>query len=106
MGIVLSIVFLLLDKGRYSGLGTNLISQFCWSSQIYVYDWLFKLLLTVLTLVLAFSRWRSDTALQVVQAGVLLAGLFELPVGLVAALGYAAVFGSATSTFLDGAIGY
>lgn len=32
--------------------------------------------------------------------GVLLAGLFGLPVSLVAALGYAAVFGSATSTFL------
>ena len=101
MGIVLSIVFLLLDKGRYSGLGTNLITASFAGQSIYLYDWFFKLLLTVLTLSAGFQGGEVTPLFAIgASLGVLLAGLFGLPVGLVAALGYAAVFGSATSTFL------
>ena len=101
MGIVLSIVFLLLDKGRYSGLGTNLIAASFAGQPVYVYDWLFKLLLTVLTLAAGFQGGEVTPLFAIgASLGVLLAGLFGLPVSLVAALGYAAVFGSATSTFL------
>ena len=101
MGIVLSIVFLLLDKGRYSGLGTNLITASFAGQSIYLYDWFFKLLLTVLTLSAGFQGGEVTPLFAIgTSLGVLLAGLFGLPVGLVAALGYAAVFGSATSTFL------
>ena len=101
MGVVLSIVFLLLDKGRYSGLGTNLIAASFAGQPVYVYDWLFKLLLTVLTLSAGFQGGEVTPLFAIgASLGVLLAGLFGLPVGLVAALGYAAVFGSATSTFL------
>ena len=101
MGIVLSIVFLLLDKGRYSGLGTNLITASFAGQSIYLYDWYFKLLLTVLTLSAGFQGGEVTPLFAIgASLGVLLAGLFGLPVGLVAALGYAAVFGSATSTFL------
>ena len=101
MGIVLSIVFLLLDKGRYSGLGTNLIAASFAGQPVYVYDWLFKLLLTVLTLSAGFQGGEVTPLFAIgTSLGVLLASLFGLPVGLVAALGYAAVFGSATSTFL------
>ncbi|WP_270206559.1 chloride channel protein [Streptococcus anginosus] len=101
MGVVLSIVFLLLDKGRYSGLGTNLIAASFAGQPVYVYDWLFKLLLTVLTLAAGFQGGEVTPLFAIgASLGVLLAGLFGLPVGLVAALGYAAVFGSATSTFL------
>ena len=101
MGIFLSIVFLLLDKGRYSGLGTNLIAASFAGQPVYVYDWLFKLLLTVLTLAAGFQGGEVTPLFAIgTSLGVLLASLFGLPVGLVAALGYAAVFGSATSTFL------
>ncbi|MDB8657672.1 voltage-gated chloride channel family protein [Streptococcus anginosus] len=101
MGIFLSIVFLLLDKGRYSGLGTNLIAASFAGQPVYVYDWLFKLLLTILTLAAGFQGGEVTPLFAIgASLGVLLAGLFGLPVGLVAALGYAAVFGSATSTFL------
>ena len=101
MGIFLSIVFLLLDKGRYSGLGTNLIAASFAGQPVYVYDWLFKLLLTVLTLSAGFQGGEVTPLFAIgTSLGVLLASLFGLPVGLVAALGYAAVFGSATSTFL------
>lgn len=101
MGIVLSIVFLLLDKGRYSGLGTNLITASFAGQSIYLYDWFFKLLLTVLTLSAGFQGGEVTSLFAIgASLGVLLAGLFGLPVSLVAALGYAAVFGSATSTFL------
>ena len=101
MGIVLSIVFLLLDKGRYSGLGTNLITASFAGQSIYLYDWFFKLLLTVLTLSAGFQGGEVTPLFAIgTSLGVLLASLFGLPVGLVAALGYAAVFGSATSTFL------
>ena len=101
MGIFLSIVFLLLDKGRYSGLGTNLIAASFAGQSIYLYDWFFKLLLTVLTLSAGFQGGEVTPLFAIgTSLGVLLASLFGLPVGLVAALGYAAVFGSATSTFL------
>ena len=101
MGIFLSIVFLLLDKGRYSGLGTNLITASFAGQSIYLYDWFFKLLLTVLTLSAGFQGGEVTPLFAIgTSLGVLLASLFGLPVGLVAALGYAAVFGSATSTFL------
>lgn len=100
-GVVLSILLLLLHQGRYTGLGTNLISAAFDGDQIYAYDWLLKILLTVLTLSLGFQGGEVTPLFSIgASLGVVMAGVMGLPLPLAAALGYAAVFGSATNTVL------
>lgn len=100
-GFVLSILFLSLHQGRYSGLGTNLIAASFSGQQIYAYDWLLKLILTVLTLSAGFQGGEVTPLFAIGSSlGVLLAGFFHLPAELAAALGYISVFGSATNTYL------
>lgn len=97
--LVLVLLFVLLYHGRYSGLGTNLISASFADQPIYSYDWLFKLVLTVLTISIGFLGGEVTPLFAIgASLGVVLAPLFGLPIELVAALGYASVFGSATST--------
>ncbi|MDO5520319.1 MAG: chloride channel protein [bacterium] len=101
VGICLSVVFLVLSKGRYSGLGTNLISAAFTDGKIYAYDWILKLALTVLTLAAGFQGGEVTPLFAIgASLGVVLGGLFGLPVMFVAALGYIAVFSSATKTLL------
>ena len=101
VGSILAILFLSLHQGRYSGLGTNLIEASFSGKQIYAYDWLLKLLLTVLTLAAGFQGGEVTPLFAIGSSlGVLLAGIFGLPIELAAALGYISVFGSATNTYL------
>lgn len=100
-GALLSIVFLILHMGRYCGLGTNLISASFQEDVIYPYDWALKTILTILTLAAGFQGGEVTPLFSIgASLGVILAPVFGLPVLLVAALGYAAVFGSATNTLL------
>ena len=55
ISIPLALILLLLYNGRYSGLGTNLISAAFSDGNIYTYDWILKLFLTVLTLAIGFQ---------------------------------------------------
>jgi H+/Cl- antiporter ClcA len=92
-------LLLLFHTGRYAGLGTNLISSVFSGNEINSYDWLLKLLLTVLTLAAGFQGGEVTPLFAIgATLGATLAAIFGLPVMLVAALGYAAVFGSATKT--------
>lgn len=101
IGALLSVVFLLLHRGRYSGLGTNLISDCFQGNTIYSYDWVLKMVLTIITLAAGFQGGEVTPLFSIgASLGVILAPVFGLPVLLVSALGYAAVFGSATNTFL------
>ena len=101
LGVLLSILFFILGMGRYSGLGTNLISASFAGQTITSYDWLLKLLLTVLALSAGYQGGEVTPLFAMgASLGVVLAGLFGLPLPLVAALGYASVFGSATSTLI------
>jgi H+/Cl- antiporter ClcA len=98
-GAVLSVLFLLLHTGRYSGMGLDLIDYSLKGGVIYSYDWILKLLLTVLTLSLGFQGGELVPLFSIgASLGAVLGNLLGLPVPLVAALGYAAVFGSATNT--------
>ncbi|HBF5453683.1 TPA: chloride channel protein [Clostridioides difficile] len=100
IGVCLSVLFLLFYKGRYSGLGTNLIQNSFYGGEIYSFDWLLKFILTILTLSAGFQGGEVTPLFSIgASIGVLLAGFFNLPIELVAALGYASVFGSATNTF-------
>lgn len=101
VGALLSLLLLALHAGRYCGLGTNLISNSFSGDPIYAYDWIAKLVLTVLTLSAGYQGGEVTPLFSIgASLGAVLAPLFGLPVSLMAALGYCAVFGSATNTWL------
>lgn len=105
MGVALSAVLYLLYRGRYCGLGTNLINASLAGEPIYAWDWALKLALTVLTLSAGFQGGEVTPLFSIgASLGAALAGLLGLPAAFCAALGYAAVFGSATNTLLDPAL--
>ena len=105
MGVALSPVLYLLYRGRYCGLGTNLLNASLAGEPIYAWDWALKLALTVLTLSAGFQGGEVTPLFSIgASLGAALAGLLGLPAAFCAALGYAAVFGSATNTLLAPAL--
>jgi len=101
IGIALSIVLFILHKGRYCGLGTNLISLSFNDGEIYYYDWILKFALTIITLSAEYQGGEVTPLFSIgASLGVVLGSILGLPLKLIAALGYASVFGSATNTFL------
>ena len=91
---------LLFWNGRYAGLGTNLISM-SFDTGIFPWDFALKLLFTVVTLSAGFQGGEVTPLFSIgASLGVVLAAALGLPAPFVAALGYAAVFGSATNTFI------
>lgn len=101
ISLCLTVLFFLLWQGRYTGLGTNLISASFSGGKIYAWDWALKLVLTVITLAAGFQGGEVTPLFAIgASLGVVLAGFFGLPVALVAGLGYVSVFGSATNTLL------
>lgn len=101
IGVLISLLLLLLLSGRYAGLGTNLINESFFETTITPYDWLFKAVLTILTVAAGFQGGEVTPLFAIGSTlGVTLSTLFGLPTMLVAALGYASVFGGATNTLL------
>ena len=105
MGVALSVLLLLCWQGRYSGLGTNLIdmifsgSEATAASNIYAYDWILKMLFTIVTLSVGFQGGEVTPLFTIgATLGTVLATIVGVPLPLAAALGYAAVFGGATNT--------
>ena len=103
VGLGLSVFLYIFGTGRYTGLGTNLISQSFegadGKSLIIGADWILKLLFTVTTIAAGYKGGEVTPLFSIgASLGVWLAPIFGLPVYLVAALGYAAVFAGATST--------
>ena len=101
MGVGISVLLLVFFQGRYAGLGTNLLDM-CFgvnAAGIAGYDWLIKFALTILTLSAGFVGG-VVTPLFAIGAtfGVFVAGMFGMPLALAAALGFAAVFASASNT--------
>ena len=98
---ILLVVGLMLFKGRYSGLGTNLIDLSFQQGTIQNYDWLLKLVFTIITLAIGFQGGEVTPLFSIgASFGIVLAFIFHLPIELCAALGYVAVFASATNTLL------
>lgn len=103
VGLGLSVLLYLIGTGRYTGLGTNLISQSFAGAEgkslISGADWFLKLLFTVTTIAAGYKGGEVTPLFSIgASLGVWLAPFLGLPVYLVAALGYAAVFAGATST--------
>lgn len=100
-GLIVAGLILALHAGRYSGLGTNLIEASFYGERIYSYDFFLKIVLTVLTLSVGFQGGEVTPLFAIGSSfGVIMASFIGLPTEFVAALGYVAVFGSATNTFL------
>lgn len=101
VGGLLSLALSLAHFGRYAGLGTNLIEASFSTHQIYYYDFLLKLIFTVLTLAAGFQGGEVTPLFAIgASLGVILAPIVGLPVEVVAAAGYISVFASATNTLL------
>ncbi|WP_277407066.1 chloride channel protein [Lacrimispora xylanisolvens] len=101
VGTFLVILFILSGMGRYSGLGTNLISASFHGGKIYQWDWVLKFVLTIITLAAGFQGGEVTPLFSIGSSlGAALAVILGLPVEFAAALGYTAVFGSATNTLL------
>ena len=122
MGVGLSALLLVFFQGRYAGLGTNLLDM-CFGinadavgtaasianasaagtadliGNVAGYDWILKFALTILTLSAGFIGG-VVTPLFAIGAtfGIFIASMFGMPVALAAALGFAAVFASASNT--------
>ena len=91
-GVVLTCLLLILCKGRYTGLGTNLIALSVDGGTIYPLDWLFKLLLTVFTLSLGFQGVfgsSTNTLLAPIFIGIEIFGpVNAIPYAIVMAFAY------------------
>ncbi len=99
--IPLAVLLIVLYGGRYSGVGTNLIADSFQNGTIYSYDWILKLLLTVMTLAIGFQGGELTPLFAIGSSlGIVLGNLLGISPVICAALGYAAVFGSATNTLL------
>lgn len=100
IGAGIGLFSLLIHMGRYSGLGTNLISE-SFSGGIYRYDFALKFLFTIVTLAAGFQGGEVTPLFSIgASLGAVLALAFNMPVSYVAALGYVCVFGSATNTLI------
>ncbi|EPV37065.1 voltage-gated chloride channel family protein [Streptococcus sp. R4] len=101
LGLLSTFLLFIFHFGRYSGLGTNLIEASFTNKNLYDYDWLLKLCLTVITLAAGYQGGEVTPLFAIgASLGVIIAPILGLPVILVAALGYTSVFGSATNTLL------
>jgi len=101
MGCLLSVLFLLLHKGRYCGSGLNLIEAAFYNGEIYPYDWLLKFILTILTMSVGFQGGEIVPLFSIgASLGAVISPIFGLPNEFVSAIGYVAIFGSATNTIL------
>lgn len=101
ISIPLALILFLLYNGRYSGLGTNLISAAFSGGMIYSYDWILKLLLTILTLAIGYQGGEVTPLFSIgASLGIVLGGILSISPLHCAALGYAAVFAGATNTLL------
>lgn len=98
---ILLVLGLMLFQGRYSGLGTNLIDLSFHQGTIQIYDWLLKFVFTIITLAIGFQGGEVTPLFSIgASLGIVLALIFHLPIELCAALGYVAVFASATNTLI------
>lgn len=103
MGSLFALLLFVLYSGRYSNYGTNLIEA-CFANpagQIYPWDWLLKMMLSIGCLSIGFVGGEVTPLFAVgASLGFVIGPLFGVDPVWAAALGYAAVFGAGTNTWL------
>lgn len=105
IGWILLIVFILASfifEYRYASLGTNLIDlSFTNFEQIQIYDFILKIVLTVICTGIGFSGGEVTPLFAIgATCGVILGTYLGLPILVTAALGYCLVFSAATKTYI------
>ena len=101
VSVVITLVMILFDKGRYSGSGANLIELAVTGESILWYDFVLKAVLTMLTLGVGFTGGEVMPLCTIGAClGAVLGPVFGLEQICAAALGYAAVFAGGTNTLL------
>lgn len=101
VSIPLAVLLFFVLGGRYCGLGTNIINSCFNDGTIYSYDFILKILFTVVTLSIGFQGGEVTPLFAIgASLGYVLGGVMGLNPVVTASLGYAAVFGSATNTLI------
>ena len=101
LGGIVSVCFLFFTGQRYAGAGTALIEASFTGGTVYGYDWLLKIIFTVLTVAAGFFGGEVTPLCAIgASCGAALGPVFGLPADFAAGLGLAAVFGSGTNTLL------
>ena len=103
MGAVVAVLMMVFHQGRYSGTGSNLIAL-CFDGtkdDVYAYDWLLKMALTILTLSSGFIGGEVAPLFSIGSClGYALGPVFGFDPMFGAALGFASVFCSGSNTLL------
>lgn len=104
--IIGALLIWLLNDGRYMSLGTNIIDDAFFSpTNIHVFDFLFKSLLTIYFVAIGFQGGEVTPLFAIGSSlGIVLSYYFALPFQIVAAIGYAFTFGGATNGYIASAI--
>lgn len=101
MGILCAVLLATLYHGRYCGLGVNLIQAAMTGKTIYPWDWILKLIMTVLVLASGFQGGEVMPLFTIGTClGYWIGTLLGIPPMFAAALGYAALFAAGTNTLL------
>lgn len=103
MGALIAVLMMVFHQGRYSGTGSNLIAL-CFDGtkdDVYAYDWLLKMALTILTLSSGFIGGEVAPLFSIGSClGYILGPVFGFDPMFGAALGFASVFCSGSNTLL------
>lgn len=101
VSIPLAVLLFAVLGGRYCGLGTNIINDCFNDGTVYCYDFILKILFTVVTLSIGFQGGEVTPLFAIgASLGYILGILMGINPVVTAALGYASVFGSATNTLI------
>jgi H+/Cl- antiporter ClcA len=101
VSIPLAVLLFIILGGRYCGLGTNIINNCFNDGAVYSYDFILKIVFTVITLSIGFQGGEVTPLFAIgASLGYVLGGVMGLNPVVTASLGYAAVFGSATNTLI------
>ena len=101
VSIPLAVLLFIVLGGRYCGLGTNIINNCFNDGAVYSYDFILKIVFTVITLSIGFQGGEVTPLFAIgASLGYVLGGAMGLNPVVTASLGYAAVFGSATNTLI------
>ena len=101
VSIPLAVLLFAVLGGRYCGLGTNIINDCFNDGNVYCYDFILKILFTIVTLSIGFQGGEVTPLFAIgASLGYILGTLMGINPVVTAALGYASVFGSATNTLI------
>lgn len=99
--IGVALLLWMLWDGRYSGSGASLIEAVFHGETVYAWDFIVKFIMTALCLSIGFVGGEVMPLFTIgATLGFVIAPFFGLPAIFGAALGYAAVFGAGTNTWL------